>query len=469
MADIPNRKYFSVVRNNNTQTAYPADWPEPETPVNPPSQGGSNFGGNGTKFQLAMFTSPNTVGDSAVSDDGSTVFVDTRELRVNTINNLGTSPTNVLVPDATGVLKLRTLTQFKADLGVITIPLPDGIVTVGGAIQTGNDIEYDTVWVWRISETEYQLPSNDTITYPSAGAGKIRIDLVVGTSSNTIYRVAGTEVNDTETAVAPSVPVGTIALQEVFVNDTGIDDVQDFAVATFVRFDISTQGLSTVQRANARTNIKALSTDTDDSRVGRFVNTGDVDIYSVRPQTTLRIISGGDSSSSVVFSTFRNGSTLSSDRLLYITGSGGLNLVPSSGTGLFMRDSTNSNALTLALNRNGTIIQAKSTDYDESVRRDELYLNYHEFSADAGPLNDFAIDEDTKLLVVGIATELTGVVSGHNNRLLRITASGVTLTVKDEDSSSTASYRFALGSDLTINSNEIYTFIYINSRWRRVQ
>ena len=114
-----------------------------------------------------MFNSSNTLGDSSISDDGSTVFVEGREFRVDTLNNLGTTPSNVLVPDATGVFHIRTLAQFKTDLGVINIPLPDGVVTQGGAVQDGNDIDYDTVWEWRISQNEYSLLIADTITFPS--------------------------------------------------------------------------------------------------------------------------------------------------------------------------------------------------------------------------------------------------------------------------------------------------------------
>ena len=121
------------------------------------------------------------------------------------------------------------------------------------------------------------------------------------------------------------------------------------------------------------------------------------------------------------------------------------------------------------LRNDGRIIHySRSGDFNESVRRDELYLNYSETVATAGIINNLAINASTKLLILTGADDLTGVVAVDNTRLLRIEARGASRIIRHESASSTAANRFSIGSDLTINAGEVYQFIYTDSRWRRV-
>lgn len=492
MTDISNKKYFAIIADPVASPTYPATWETAEGPVNPPSTSGNNLGGEGTTDQIVKWTSPNTLGDSAASDDGSIFFIDTRELRVNTINNLGVAATNFLVPDATGVVKLRTADQVKDDLGIFSIPVPDGLVVIGGAVQTGNDIEYDTVWVWRISEVEYSLSVADTITYPVASSGQVRIDLVVGNTSGTITRVAGTEVPSGDPVVAPTVPINTVAFQEVLVDDTGINTVTNFALANYVRYDIDDQDLSPVQRLNARTNIKALSTDTDDERTGYLYNDGYVRVlfpdgpsYNPGTESALKVYGlsasnltralfvciSGDAGSQVEVFKVRNRGDVTINH--YLTGSvwsgfsiyrnGTARLIHGTGNSIVdIADSFKFWARVTAANRSSIPV--------ELVRRDELYINYKEVVATAGQIDDLAIDDSTKIIDITTASTLTGVVPGTGNegRLLRIYADGNNVNINNQSTDSLEANRFDIGSNAIVNSGEIYTFIYINSRWHRV-
>ena len=63
--------------------------------------------------------------------------------RIRTISNLGVSATNVLVPDATGVVSLRTASQFLADAGGISGTIASGQVAFGTGVNTvGGDASF---------------------------------------------------------------------------------------------------------------------------------------------------------------------------------------------------------------------------------------------------------------------------------------------------------------------------------------
>jgi hypothetical protein len=457
MADIANKKYFAIIADPVAQPTYPATWETAEFPVNPPSTNGGNLGGIGTPPKIAIWTSENTLGDSAASDDGSTFFIDSRTLRINSIDNLGTEASNYLVPDGSGNVRLRTAQQVKNDLGVITIPIPDGVVVIGTATQTVNDIEYGTDWVWRISEVEYSLSVADTISFPAAASGDVRIDLVVGDNTGNITRVAGTEVPSGDPVVAPSVPVNSVGLQEILVDDTGIDTITNFALANYVRYDIDDQGLSGVQKLNAIENIG----------IGDYFLRKNEDDEGTISLTTsdFKLTSTGQGNTSSFFRLFDSLGL----ELFRVNRRGDVTIRMSRVASRFtIYDFTNT--INFEVNPNGQVFHLRSTDSDKSVRRDELYMNYSETNVTDGTINNLDIDAGTKLIKFTQADTLTGVVvgSGNEDRLLRIYSDGTTLTIKDEDANSTAVNRFDLGSDLVVSDKEIYSFIYTDSRWRRV-
>jgi len=156
---------------------------------------------------------------------------------------------------------------------------------------------------------------------------------------------------------------------------------------------------------------------------------------------------------------------------LTLSGEGHINFdhtVPIGGLSAWIIGKNSGGTEILRLRTDGTFFHQRSSGSTDSVRRDELYLNYSQTVATAGTINDLAINADCKLLILTGATDLTGVVFVDNTRLLRIEARGGARIIRDQSASSTDVNRFALGADLTINDGEVYQFIYTNSRWRRV-
>lgn len=154
------------------------------------------------------------------------------------------------------------------------IVLPDGVVNRGTIVQDSNDLTLNTNWSWRMSDVVYDLLVESTLTFPPSNEGFHRIDIIVGNQSGGIQRIAGTETLVENPLIAPNIPVNTIPLVEVLVLETGIQSFIEFALASFVRYDINNQGLSPVQRLNARTNIQAVSKDTNDTRTGSLTQNG---------------------------------------------------------------------------------------------------------------------------------------------------------------------------------------------------
>ncbi len=187
--------------------------------------------------------------------------------------------------------------------------LPDGVVTKGILVQDGNDITLNTEWSWRIDNVVYSLGSDTELTFPNASVANHRIDLIVGDENGEIQRVAGTQAAVTSPVFPPSAPVGTVSLVEVLVLDAGVDDLQELTFASFVRFDANDQGLTTLQRQNARTNIQALSRDTNDSRTGSLTNNGNAVIngtVTVNAATGITVNTGEDGSASSNMLTLQN-------------------------------------------------------------------------------------------------------------------------------------------------------------------
>jgi hypothetical protein len=152
----------------------------------------------------------------------------------------------------------------------------------------------------------------------------------------------------------------------------------------------------------------------------------------------------------------------------FVGGGGSLLVAPTLGSSRCVDIFDGSGNLNGWFDSTGRIFQSRSGNSNESVRRDELYLNYSQTVATAGTINDLAINADCKLLILTGADDLTGVVPVDNTRLLRIEASGANRIIRHESASSTAANRFSIGADLTINAGEVYQFIYTSSRWRRV-
>jgi hypothetical protein len=367
-----------------------------------------------------------------------------------------------------------------------TILAPNGVVTVGSATQSGNDITYGTTWQWRFNQVVYTLGTSTTLNFPSPSLGFIRTDLVVGNTLGQVIRVAGTVVADDQPSIAPNPPANTIPLQEVLVSNAGITSFTNFALATFVRFDIANQNLSLPQRQNARTNIQAVSRDVLDTKTEEIRFRWNTSVALPASGTNLIQILGNETNSSTahVLRIRIGATTVDTLRIrnrgdVYFEG----RQIGSAWEGYSF-----SNNNTLALTYGKTVNQ----DYDAGnngswkfwqpvtsafrsplntglTRRDELYLNYLQTITTPDIISDLAINEDTKLLRLTLATELTGVIPSTitNGRLLRIyNANTVNLTIKNQSTSSTTGNRFDIGADYIIPPTRFKSFIYIDSRWR---
>jgi len=75
---------------------------------------------------------------------------------------------------------------------------------------------------WLISDTAYTTTSDTVITIPVASSGMVRTDILVGNTSNAIVRIAGTE--SLGISVRPAVPLNTVLITEISVDDATIDE-----------------------------------------------------------------------------------------------------------------------------------------------------------------------------------------------------------------------------------------------------
>jgi hypothetical protein len=174
-----------------------------------------------------------------------------------------------------------TIVDYRAWSGG-DIVQPNGLTQIGTFVQTGNDIDVNPDWIWRFNQVLYQKTTITPFTIAPAAVGFTRIDLIYGNTSTQVLLISGTEVEDPTPAVPPSVPANSVGFFLVFVDDSGITAFQEFALSSFVRFDVNNQNLSAIQRQNARTNIQALSRDTNDSRTGTLTQNGQTSIIDSR-------------------------------------------------------------------------------------------------------------------------------------------------------------------------------------------
>jgi hypothetical protein len=319
-----------------------------------------------------------------------------------------------------------TIVDYRAWSGG-DIVQPNGLTQIGTFVQTGNDIDVNPDWIWRFNQVLYQKTTITPFTISPAAVGFTRIDLIYGNTSTQVLLISGTEVEDPTPAVPPSVPANSVGFFLVFVDDSGITAFQEFALSSFVRFDVNNQNLSAVQRQNARTNIQALSRDIENE---------------IRPTTLI----------------IRSPTTQQTRVILQLQNSAGTNVV-------FFRNAYAEFVPRVQLN-------SRSQFSNNAVRRDELPFNYPETVVTTGIINDLELaNEGVKLLILTLADELTGVVPmtttlGRELKIEGRNAGGV--IIRHESGSSTEANRFSLpgATDLTINQNEIYTFIYTNGRWR---
>lgn len=422
---------------------------------------------SGTANFISKFLTENSIGNSIIYEDDNKIGFNTisptntvdinGDLRIRTLNNLNNTPTHVITPDSNGLLTTRTINELKDDLGVITIPMPDGVVNIGSVTQNTNDITYDTDWVWRLGNVEYSPSNPINIEFSSVSAGFIRRDLIVGDNSGNIIRIEGNSVEDTEPAIAPNPSPNTVALQDVLITDTGIDSFNNFALSTFVRFDINDQNLNEQQRQNARTNIEAVRRDGPDTiqirkpgeggtRFWRFVDNNGLE--------NLRISQTGQGSETLVTFEMRNQAGNRTVRLLNGVPQTGLGSnsptfhLRASGTGtrtlVTWADGNNDPLFSMIASGSSRFfnyapLQPRSNFFERSVRRDELPLLYNQINNESGRVDNLELNPDAKSLVVGSnVTHISGINADGSSRVLYISTdnpNGLILNAQDTNSS----------------------------------
>lgn len=360
---------------------------------------------------------------------------------------------------------------------VVGVVAPDGILVYGGVEQDGNDLIFDTDWQWRRSGVAYKLIEETTTPIPPTDIGYTRTDIVVGTMAGTFIRVAGTPVELPTVAAPPTLPANTIPIISVDVSDIGITNFIEFALASFVRFDVNNQDLNPVQRQNARTNIQALSKDTNDSRTGQLTQNGKVLLnvgtesnggVSISFPDTLCTFPNNNTAG--LFMRGRPSNVLASYLVRLMSGENFQNFaIRNRGDVYFDTYITGSVWPGFSFARNGipSLKFANQSDMDiggswkffsrvtaanksslpqELVRRDELHTYYNMTVTDDGQLDNLVLNPDAKLLIFTNADDLTGIEMEANRKLKIFNNSGGTLTIHAESASSIAANRFATGT-----------------------
>ncbi|WP_281322003.1 hypothetical protein [Flavobacterium aestivum] len=96
----------------------------------------------------------------------------------------------------------------------------DGIVESTGWVESGQDKIMNVYWKWIIDAIDYTNPAAVTLNFPYSSTGKMRLDLVALTTSNTAIRIAGPEsVSDPMT---PPLPVNMVHAGFVLVTDSEV-------------------------------------------------------------------------------------------------------------------------------------------------------------------------------------------------------------------------------------------------------
>jgi hypothetical protein len=443
MADILHRKFYALVADPNAKNLFPASFEDAQDPVNPPGSANTGIVGPGTLNRLAKFTSANTIGDSVFFEDS----VDFGVIRTTGSFKFPDSGAN-----RRGIEGRVSANDFWYIGGG---QMPGGITDRGFLEIATGDNGTEPIFV------------RQYLGVPTASSPTVVNEIqLLDASGNS--RFPGTMRIDTINNL------GTAATNVIVTDALGVLHSRTISEMPYVRYDINTQGLDATQRQNARTNIQALSRDTNDSRTGTLTNTGQVNIAGklittdeaagTSFQITKLGVSGSNfflrflNDSGVAFSIATRGDTRITRNLV---------VVPAVSSAVTIRD-TGDTTDAVILRSNGTILQSRSSAVSDSTRRDELPFNYPQTVGTSGIIDNLAINEDTKLLEFTNADELTGVVpsTANTGRLLRLFARGTTLIVRNESTGSSGANRFAIGTDLTINDGEIYSFIYTNGKWR---
>ena len=438
-------------------------------------------------------------------------------IRARTIDNLGTAPSSVLVPSATGVVSERSLSEFRGDIGAIGGSIASGQVAFGtGADQIGGspritwdntnallDINGQNVIprilirssslttsqaeitrsgsdfiIRNLSNASVQLWTNNLLRWSvlnngileSNGAQTLRTstgNLIISTgggNGNINMAPNGTgqvdifstlrirTINNLGTAPASVlVPSATGVVSERSLSEFGADLGSVFDTR-YLRKDVADIKQNNLTIENGFLSIsRGGSTSTDGTlRVETNRITNDSNSF------VTRMFSGENNELEV----FR----IRNDGLSIFRGSA-FQFLTATGVEIF---SSGSPFSANHCNFTRRVSSSERSSIPQGlIRRDELYLNYPQTINTTGTINNLELNESCKLLRLTGADDLTGIVL-EDGRLIRIEARGGNRIIRNENTGSSASNRFSIGSDLTINDGEVYQFIKTNNRIRRV-
>jgi hypothetical protein len=451
--------------------------------------------------------------------------------RIRTISNLGSTATRFLVASATGVVSERTGAEMRIDISAVptmrtltingtaldlsadrswTIPTHDAvtlgtanglslsgqILSLGLASASLNGALSSTDWN-TFNDKQNLLVSGTSIRTINGNSLLGSGDLVVGadsvlytTQSRTASekRQARTNIGSTSSIPQVITDIGTInnlAITSNAIVFTGVGVV----ILTGIVAGLDGEEISILNLTGNDLTISAedgLSLSSNRFSLGAIVPAFSRVQFQYRTTTNRWIGDTGLRANITSLTINAPNDTASSNmfvaRNIIATNPGGMFIQQRGSTLIRARGDSLTGYYILRLQNNNsagqTVFEVARTDgspwclsnsagAEFLTRRQELVLNYDQTVATTGTINDLSILIDTKLLILTGADDLTGVV-GQQGRLLRIEARGGNRIIRDQSASSTATNRFALGADLTINAGEVYQFIYTDSRWRRV-
>ena len=454
-----------------------------------------NLASGANKWNLFMNGSANNylAGNLWIGTTSGTNTLDVNgTARIRTISNLGTAATSVLVPSATGVVSLRTLAELASDMSSVlftsqTLTAPQ---KNQARVNIGSTSATPQVITTAGSINDLSTTSNHLVF---TGASVVLSGIVAGLDGEeiTILNASGTNLellSQSALSVAgnrfasgvivPNLSTVRIkyrtttarwVLENVGLNDGRYvrKDINDTKLNQMI-FDWrgANSSVNHIEFRNSFTTAYSLNVLGGGTHNWNSWGNGGGG-YNFSIGGNLALTSNGWSGSleggggNIFGWSFERSVRINA----YLRVRGGLNISSPKGN-LLYRGADGSDNNVFSVFSSGRVEQARSGASNESVRRDELYLNYSQTVSTTGTINNLTINADCKLLILTGATDLTGVVPVDNTRLLRIEARSASRIIRHESASSTAANRFSIGADLTINTGEVYQFIYTDSRWR---
>lgn len=113
--------------------------------------------------------------------------------------------------------------QIQKILDAIQVFNLNEIISVGELVIDGNDVTIPSGAQWKINGVTYFTSTDTTINVPFCETGKTRIDIIVATTSGTLVKYSGFEVEGV--ALRPNIPLNTVLLTEITVTDDSFSTV----------------------------------------------------------------------------------------------------------------------------------------------------------------------------------------------------------------------------------------------------